>query len=81
LQQLNDKVLVISPTMDKLEDLIPKEAKWEIKSASPSAQALFDAAQMQTQMGSVHEIVPNYIRITEAERNLLTKQNEAKRND
>lgn len=80
IQLNNQKLLFISPNMNDLREYFPSNEAMLFENIKPSPKYLFNAAQAHNDVQSVHEITPNYIRVTEAERNLM-KQEKEKHND
>lgn len=81
LKEIDQPVTFISPHMDVIEaDLFIKNHD-KLDMIGPSPMFLYEAAAYASKGQSVHEVNPNYIRVTEAERNLRNKQIEANNND
>lgn len=82
LKPLKKELVIISPETDQIQAHLPKGGGWIVESTHMSAQALYDAAKQDEnkELPHIHQIVPNYLRLTEAEQNLL-KQNGANKHD
>lgn len=79
LLPLKKELVIFSPDKEALTTFFPKKEGWTVEEMQMTAQALFDAAHRNEdgETVHVHHVTPNYLRITEAEQNLLKRQKEA----
>lgn len=83
LLPLKKELIIFCSDQEQLCTIFPKEEGWTVEEIQMNAQSLYDAAYSNCngELEHVHHVTPNYLRITEAEQNLLNRQKEAKNND
>lgn len=72
LDKLKGDCIIVSPDFENISDFFSKKYTF-LKDVSQKPSHLYLPSEWRS-YESAHQVVPNYLRITEAERNLLQKQ-------